>query len=385
MIWMGDRVRLDKHKRVPLARRQIQHEPLKLALALIGVAVSVALVGLLFGLREGIGRQVTTYEDNVNVDIYVAQGETRNSYSSGSSVLTATVGRKLRKVPGVAEVAPITNYLAILRLHDKRIATMLVGSDPKKAGGPWKMASGRSPRGSDEIAVDNVLAGSHELKIGQTVHLRGRALRVVGFTDRTASWMTPLLFTSRKTANKLQRRGDLASFFLVRAKDRSSESTNKLVLRLKRRFPGLSVLTRERIAANNRALMSETFNTPLLVMVFIALTVGALVIGITIYSFVSERRREFGSMKAIGVGNGRLYRQVTSQALMIAIIGLGAGVAMQKITSALIHSNWPKFLFVSQGSHYTMMVVAALVMAVAGALVPVRVLARLDPLEVFRR
>jgi hypothetical protein len=35
-----------------LARRQLLHEPLKLALALAGVTLAVALVGLLFGLRE---------------------------------------------------------------------------------------------------------------------------------------------------------------------------------------------------------------------------------------------------------------------------------------------------------------------------------------------
>jgi hypothetical protein len=36
---------------VPLARRQLLHEPLKLGLALAGVTLAVALVGLLFGLR----------------------------------------------------------------------------------------------------------------------------------------------------------------------------------------------------------------------------------------------------------------------------------------------------------------------------------------------
>lgn len=56
---------------VPLARRQL-HEPLKLALALAGVTLAVALVGLLFGLREGIRHQVTTFVDNAGAEVYVA-------------------------------------------------------------------------------------------------------------------------------------------------------------------------------------------------------------------------------------------------------------------------------------------------------------------------
>ena len=44
---------------VPLARRQLGAERGKLVLAMIGVALSVALVGLLLGLRAGIATQVT--------------------------------------------------------------------------------------------------------------------------------------------------------------------------------------------------------------------------------------------------------------------------------------------------------------------------------------
>ena len=373
------------HTTVPLARRQLLHEPLKLSLALIGVTVSVALVGLLFGLREGINRQVTTYEDHVGAAIYVAQPDTRNFISSGSSALPASIGRELRKVPGVAEAGPVTNTLGILALHDKRVASMLVGFEPNKIGGPWEMASGRPPVALDEIALDRVMADAHGLKVGDMVKIRDRHMRVVGLTDRTASWMTPLIFTTQRAANAIQRRGDTSTFYLVRARDRSESGAAALKGRLARRFPQLSVLSRGTIAASDRALMSQSFDAPLLTMALIALAVGALVIGITIYSFISERRREFGSLKAIGGRNGRLYRIVTSQALLIAAVGLAGGLLLERLASYLVHATWPKFLFVSLGSHYALMVAAALLMALIGALVPIRTLAKLDPLEVFRR
>ena len=53
-------------------------------LAIVGAALAVALVGLLFGLRSGIASQVTTYLDNAGADVYVAQGGTRNFVSSNS-------------------------------------------------------------------------------------------------------------------------------------------------------------------------------------------------------------------------------------------------------------------------------------------------------------
>lgn len=85
---------------VPLARRQLLHEPLKLGLALIGVALAVALVALLLGLREGIGRQATLYEDHAGADVYVSTSDARSFANPGTSALPVSLGRKLAAVPG---------------------------------------------------------------------------------------------------------------------------------------------------------------------------------------------------------------------------------------------------------------------------------------------
>lgn len=366
--------------RVPIGRRQLMHEPVKLVLALLGVALAVALVGLLFGLREGINRQVSLFEDHAGADVYVAQQGTRDFPTAGSSVLPASLARQVDTVPGVDEAVPVTNSLGILTLHDKRVATLLIGFEPNRLGRPWEMSAGRSPERGGEIAIDSVMAEAHGLEIGDTVHVRDRPLQVVGLTGETAAWMTPLIFVTRGTANTLEGRGDTARFVLVRG-----AAPESLAARIARRFPRLSVMTKEQIRKNDRQLLSRSFNSPLLVMVLIALGVGALVIGLTTYGFVSDRRREFGSLKAIGERNGRLYRLVTGQAIAIATAGLVAGVVLRIVAGSTIHSISPKFLFVALPGHYVIVLLAALLMGLAGALVPVRVLARLDPQEVFRR
>lgn len=367
---------------VPLARRQLLHEPLRLGLALAGVTLAVALVGLLFGLREGIRQQVTTFVDNAGADVYVAPRDSRSFVTGGPPALPASLAREVARQPGVEETAALVSSEAILRLHDQRVATQLVGFEPGRLGRPWKLGAGRAPARSGEIAVDRVMAKAHGLEPGHTVMLRGRRLRVVGLTDKTASWMTPLVFVTRREAASMQGAPASAGFVLVRGDGRPA---GRLAADLQKRFPHLSVMTRAELAANDRALLSRSFNAPLLVMVLIALAIGALVIAITTYGFVAERRREFGSLKAIGARNGRLYRVVTAQALTIAVLALAAGIALGQGARVAIEALWPKFLFVSLPSHYLLVVAAALVMAIVGALVPARVLARLDPGEVFRR
>ena len=367
---------------VPLARRQLLHEPLKLALALAGVTLAVALVGLLFGLREGIRQQVTTFVDNAGAEVYVAPRDSRSFVTGGPPALPVSLAAELERQPGVEQADPIVSSEAILRLHHQRVATQLVGFEPGRLGRPWKLADGRAPDRPGEIAVDRVMADSHGLDPGDMLMLRGRRLRVVGLTDKTASWMTPLVFVTRREAATMQGAPEAASFVLARGDGRRSD---RLAALLQQRLPRRNVMTGAELAANDRALMSRSFNAPLLVMVLIALAIGALVIAITTYGFVAERRREFGSLKAIGARNGRLYRVVSAQALAIAVLALAAGVALGQGAAALIEALWPKFLFVSLPSHYLLVVAAALVMGLVGALVPARVLARLDPAEVFRR
>ncbi|HEX6023823.1 MAG TPA: ABC transporter permease [Solirubrobacter sp.] len=367
---------------VPLARRQLLHEPLKLALALAGVTLAVALVGLLFGLREGIRRQVTTFADNVGAEVYVAPRDARSFVTAGPPTLPAVLADEIASLPGVRSTGAIVSAEAIVRLHHQRVATQLLGFEPGRLGAPWQIADGSAPARVGEIAVDRAMARGHGLAAGDSLVVRGRRLRIVGLTDRTASWMTPLVFVTRAEAATMQEAPDAVNFVLVRGDGRDA---GELVAQLRRLYPGLNVMTREELVANDRALMSRTFNAPLLVMVLIALAIGALVIAITTYGFVAERRREFGSLKAIGARNGRLYRVVSGQALAIAAVALVAGIALGQGAAWAIERLWPKFLFVSLPSHYAVVVVAALVMGLVGALVPARVLARLDPAEVFRR
>jgi putative ABC transport system permease protein len=367
--------------RAPLARRQLLHEPVKLGLALTGVALAVTLVLLLLGLREGIARQATTYEDHAGADIYVGPKDAETFATPGATALPARELNRLALTPGIERAGAISDGLSVLKMHGKRIAVLLIGFDPGRIGGPWDMAEGRPPRAPGEIAVDQVLAADHGISVGDKIPLRGRALHVVGLTAETASWMTPLLFVTRGTANELQNRGDSATFFLLE----TAGSADSLAKRLQRQFPRLNVMTRSQIAINSRRLMTESFNATLNVMALIALGVGTMVIGLTAYGFISERRREYGALKAIGERAGRLYRLVSLQAIAIALGGLAIGLVFGRLAESVIHTIWPKFLFVSLPSHYLLLVFATLLMGLIGALVPIRMLARLDPAEVFRR
>ena len=367
--------------RVPVARRQLASEPAKVAVSVLAIAAAIALVLLLTGLRRGMGEQVTLYIDR-QPPVLVGQEGARN-FVAQTSVLPEGLGRRLERVPGVAAATPISQQFAMLTLHGRRVLPLLVGFDPGRPGGPWSLAAGRAPRARGELVLDRVVAQEHGLEVGSTVSYRGTPLEVVGLSRGTTAWMTPLAFATRATLNALNRQPRTASFFLVRPLDGVSPAA--LAARIERAVPGVSALTRDEAAANDRRLYTGAFKGPLLAMVAIAFAVAILVIGLTVYGSTSERGREYATLKAIGLRNGPLLRLAAGQAATLALAGTVAGTLLAFAAVRTASELAPKYLIVVTIESIALIAIAALAMALVAAFLPARYLARLDPATAFRR
>jgi len=366
---------------VPVARRQLAAEPMKLVVTLVAVAAAVALVLLLAGLRRGMGEQVTLYVDR-QAPVLVGQQGARN-FLSQTSVLPEALADDIERVPGVAEATPISQQYAMLRLHGRPVLALLIGYDPGKSGGPWKLASGRAPSGDSELVLDRVLASEHRLEIGATLEYRGTQLRVVGLSKGTSGFMTPLTFAPRTTVNALSRQPGTANFFLVRPEP--GITAEALAAQIDRSVPGVSALTRREVAANDRRQFVDPFSAPLLAMVVIAFAVAILVIGLAVYSSTAERSREYATLKALGLSRKALFRLVGVQAAALALAGTALGIVFAAAAARGVSSFAPKYLIAISAGSVAAIAASALAMALLAAFVPARFLARLDPASAFRR
>ena len=372
---------ITERRRVPVAQRQLAAEPAKLVVSVVAVAAAVALVLLLSGLRRGMGEQVTLYIDR-QAPVLVGQRGARD-FLSQTSVLPEGLVVGIKRVPGVAEATPISQQYAMLRLHDRRVLALLIGYDPGKPGGPWKLSSGRAPRASGELVLDRVLASEHGLRIGSKLEYRGARLPIVGLSRGTSGFMTPLAFATRATVNALSRQPGTANFFLVRP-DPSVEP-DALARRIDRAVPGVSALTRDEVAGNDRRLFVAPFSGPLLAMVAIAFAVAILVIGLAVYSSTAERSREYATLKALGLRQRALFRLVGVQAAALALAGTAVGVLLAFGAARGVSALAPKYLITISGGSVAAIGASALVMALVAAFVPARFVARLDPASAFRR
>jgi putative ABC transport system permease protein len=284
----------------------------------------------------------------------------------------------------VSQALGIASQFVIFELHDEKQGSQVVGYDPKSGGGPWELSEGRGVRADDEAVVDRALAKTHDISVGDELTIGERDFTVVGISEGTSMWAAGLMFVRKDAAQEelMGSSSDATSLLLV-TPERGVASTT-----LRERLgdiSGTDAMLKSAMADNDQQLFARTFGGPLRLMVGISLLVGALVVGLVIYTATVERQKEYGVLKAVGARNRMLYRVVTTQALIAASLGSALGVGLAYGASWIIAVLRPEFLVAIEPKAVGWALLLGMVMALLGAILPVRTIAKLAPAEVFRR
>lgn len=364
-----------------LARRNLFRDGTRFLLSVAGVAVSIALILLLAGYRSGVYRQASAYLDNTPGSVVVAERGIRD-FLGTSSALPSGTEAAVKGSAGVARAIPVVSQFVIFERHGRKDGFFLIGYDPTVGGGPWQLVEGRAPVVDDEIVIDRTTARQHEIELGDEIRLLDRDAIIVGFSDETTFWAGSIAFARITTLESLLRTPGLRSFLLVTPEPGTSAET--LRDQLAGTGTGTEVLLKRDLVANDRKLMARVYDAPIGLMVAIAFIVGVLVVGLVIYTATIERRREYGTVKAIGARNRILYQVVATQALIAAAVGAVAGVGLAYGGGAALMAWRPQFLVDIEPAAVAAVLASSLLMALLAALMPAWTMARLEPAEVFR-
>jgi putative ABC transport system permease protein len=175
------------------------------------------------------------------------------------------------------------------------------------------------------------------------------------------------------------------SFFLVRTAGDPTAIQGQIVDRIHSVDPDIQVGT----VNDYDALLGQRLVQPRFNMVLIAIFSGfALVLaGIGIYGVVSRsvasRTREIGIRVALGAKRARVVKEVVSQSVGIAgmgvILGLGLALALSRFIRGFLHGVVP-----TDPLTYTSVAVLLFGVAVLASLIPAVTASRVDPMQSLR-
>lgn len=359
---------------VPLARRNLLADRRRLGAGVVGIGLAIMLILLLQGMWAGVQRQATVYPDSIGANVYVLQPGVRD-LTAGASTLPAATLAAVRTDPDVTSAAPVRTAYMILTLHQRKVAVYVVGSVPDQTGGAWSVASGRTPRADNEITVGRLLARRHGIHLGDRLDIGGRTFDVVGLSNSTG-FMFDYVFLTHDALTRLAGTPGQTSMIIA-------TSTNPSATLERLRANGLNALDVDTVTANNLHLATGIFASPIKLMVAIGFAAGTLIVALTAYTAINERRREYGIVKTLGATPSRLIRLAMSQTLTVAALGLVAGILLFLAGRILIEIARPQFQILLTVSAVERGAVAALAMALIAAIVPARRLATLSPVAAY--
>jgi len=115
-----------------------------------------------------------------------------------------------------------------------------------------------------------------------------------------------------------------------------------------------------------------------------ALAATALIITNSISGAVLSQFRDIGVLKAVGFTNGYLYRLVTEQSVVTGLLGFLLGAGLTIVVGPFAQDIVPQFVVFVRWQDVLVVFGVTLAMALIAAYVPVRRLAEIDPVTVFK-
>jgi putative ABC transport system permease protein len=361
----------------------------KLLVSLLGVSFAVVLVNLQAGLLVGLIQKASLLVDHGGADIWVGCRSIKNV--DVVSFIPERWLQRIRGVEGVERAEPYLVMFSTLTLPDGRFESVqVVGCDPAGLlGNAWNMTRGRAEdvRRPDAIIVD--VCDAEKLgypRIGDVREINGHRARIVGQTEGIVGFTTnPYVFTTLEQARTKYSSGVAPghySYFLVKAK--SGSDIAALAGRIRQRVPELDVYDRDAYSRQcmeywlTRTGVGISFGLAAL----LGLLVGLAVVAQTLYASVTERAKEFGTLKALGADDGCVARFLLAQALGNAVIGSVLGLTFALVLGHAITSPRAPVVLTVQAAALSMALVTGV--CLLAAWLPYWRLKRIEPASVLR-
>lgn len=364
------------------AWKSLFDQPGSLLGSTLGIASAFILVLFFEAVFHGESERIIAYPQKMAPDIWVMQTGVRNMHMAVSYVWEWKAD-KIAAMPGVERVTPILYLSTIVNAGENDLFAFLVGLLPDDdRAGPWKIVTGRNIQQPGEAVIPDVFAKLAGVDIGGTIKLTDKPLKVVGLSAETYSAANSIIFIPFSDLEDITSSTGTYSYLLVDAKP--GVNTSQLAAQINDEVEKVSVLLHEEFIQNDFAMAKQMGVEIIFMMTVICSILAALIVGFTAYSLVMRKRHELAIVKALGVNRSSILTSVVFQSGVMTLLGYLIAVGFALLFMPHISALVPQVtLIVSSGAVIQIGLVAMLV-AIAGAMIPAFMVFRFDPAIAFQ-
>lgn len=350
--------------------------PFRTLISVVGVALGVVLVILFTGLARGMTNDMAKRAANWKAEIVFTRPGGMDTMSSNAAVNVQYADRLLQ-IEGVEATVPVLRYVSsdsrgTFGIRQVEGVEWQAFADMNGIG----LVDGRAATANDEIVIDERQAADDGLKIGDNYELFGaKPYKIVGIFSPPSGARIKLSLAGLQDAMQT----DKCTFILVKV--RSGADVDAVAARINSELPGNRInLTRDLIIDAQERLPG--LNSFLRVLVALAAFVSTIFVLLSMYTTITERRKEIGILKSLGASTGFIVRTIEGEAFVIGLLGITFGLAASFAASSVIGSQFGLAFEFSLGWVLTATAIA-IGGSLFGALYPAWRASKIDPVEVM--
>jgi putative ABC transport system permease protein len=354
--------------------RNLFHRPVRTLIGVLAIAVEVTLVIIIVGLTSGMLQETAKRIEGIGADIMIQAPSATMFMGFSGSPMPIKIGEKVRELRYVEYVSP-----ALLQFNTSGGVETIWGIDPvsfRQVSNGFVFLEGRDMDGPDDMLIDDWQAKAKHVKLGDTYKVLNHDWNVVGIVEHGKAGR---IFVPISTLQALVGAHDKATIFLVKCT--RPEHTADVIAEIKEMLPTNPV----RPVKEFMSLMSST-NIPALQtfihsMIALAVSIGLLVIFLSMYTTVLERTRDIGVLKALGASKGLIVRALLAETTLLCILGIFAGIGLSYAVRAGFLKLFPTLSILITPEWVVKAGLIAIVGALVGASYPAWQASRKDAVE----
>jgi len=352
------------------------HRPARTVVSVLGIAVGVLLIVFTVGLSNGTMRERAARETNVGAEIMFRASGSIGISGSESFRLPVSLAKDIEKIEGVKTVVPVAQNT--VSSEDNNTGSRLIdGINYNEYAGVVGLViiEGEPlPADGDVAIIDTGWQTQKDYKVGDTLKIYERDFQIVGTYEPAAGARLEIPLETMQ--NQLGGEGK-ASAFLVKVKE--GYAPEQVAESLHKTFSDNQVL----LTKDLEELYMQgipALNVFLNIFIGVAAMISALVILLTMYTTVTERTRQIGIMKSLGMNNSAISWIIAQEALLISFLGIVCGILLTIILRFLLTRVTTLEVEISP-IVLAIVCIVGMIGGAVGALYPALRAARLDAVE----